>query len=132
MEQDELGTCRSLRWILYGGEASSPELPRRLLARLDTRLQQFYGPTEATINATCWRCEDEKDADQASIGRPIANTQIYLLDARKQPVPVGITGELYIGGAGLARGYLGHPNSLPSASCPILSVPSRQASLPHR
>ena len=109
VEQEKLADCRNLRLVLYGGEASSPELPRRLLARLDTHIQQFYGPTEAAINATCWQCENKESADQASLGKPIANMHVYVLDPSGQPVPIGITGELFLGGVGLARGYLGQP-----------------------
>jgi acyl carrier protein len=67
-----------------------------------------YGPTEATVCATIARCQD--DPRPPSIGRPIANTQVYLLDTYRQPVPVGIPGELWIGGAGVARGYHNRPD----------------------
>jgi len=66
-----------------------------------------YGPTEASVCSTVAKCTD---ADQKiSIGRPIANAQIYILDSHLQPVPIGVPGELHIGGAGLARGYLNRP-----------------------
>ena len=107
VETADFARCQSLRWILYGGEASSSELPRNVLRRLDTRLQHFYGPTEASINATCWLCQGEQDTGSVSIGQPISNTQIYLLDKEFRPVPVGVAGEIYIGGEGLAYGYSG-------------------------
>jgi amino acid adenylation domain-containing protein len=97
-----------LRTLIIGGEP----LPLELVARwgggtTSRRLYNAYGPTEGTICATlahCWL----NDGPPA-IGRPLKNTQIYVLDAHLQLVPVGITGEIFIGGAGLARGYLGRP-----------------------
>ena len=79
---------------------------RRLLP--NARLYNLYGPTEATIDVSHWTCE-ASDAEAASvpIGHPIANLQLHVLDAALHPVPQGATGELYLGGAGLARGYLG-------------------------
>ncbi len=91
--------------ILCGGEALSRDLADELLPRCET-LWNMYGPTETTIWSTIWKVEPK---GPISIGRPIANTEIYLLDAQLQPVPVGVPGELYIGGHGLARGYLDRP-----------------------
>jgi amino acid adenylation domain-containing protein len=91
--------------ILCGGEALSVELAKQLLPKCAT-LWNMYGPTETTIWSTICKVETE---GWISIGRPIANTQVYVLDARLQPVPVGVPGELYIGGDGLARGYLNRP-----------------------
>ncbi|MBZ5536433.1 MAG: amino acid adenylation domain-containing protein [Acidobacteriia bacterium] len=89
--------------LLCGGEALSHELAQQLLSRCG-ELWNLYGPTETTIWSTAARvtASDEK----ISIGRPIANTEIYILDSNLQPVPVGVAGELHIGGDGLARGYL--------------------------
>ncbi|MGA4378330.1 amino acid adenylation domain-containing protein, partial [Ralstonia nicotianae] len=94
---------------LCGGEALPGELAGRLRTRVG-RLWNVYGPTETTI----WSSAREVDATDAGqgvvpIGRPIANTQMYVLDAYQQPVPLGVTGEIYIGGAGVARGYLNRP-----------------------
>jgi amino acid adenylation domain-containing protein len=90
---------------LCGGEALPPELARQILQRGAT-LWNMYGPTETTI----WSAVAEVTASQPiAIGHPIANTRIYLLNSRLQPVPVGVPGELYIGGDGLARGYLHQP-----------------------
>ncbi len=90
--------------MLCGGEALPRELAQRLLA-LGGELWNLYGPTETTIWSTAWRVTDASRA--IPIGRPIANTQCYVLDERHQPVPIGVGGELCIGGDGLARGYLG-------------------------
>jgi len=85
-----------------------PDLQERFFARLDAELYNLYGPTEAAIDATFWTCQRGSNQRIVPIGRPIANTQIYL-DQHLQPVPVGIPGELHIGGVGLARGYLNRP-----------------------
>ena len=92
--------------VLCGGEALPPELARQLLPRAAS-LWNLYGPTETTIWSTA--CRIEPGDDEVTIGRPIANTHIYILDARLNPTPVGVPGELYIGGDGLARGYLNRP-----------------------
>jgi amino acid adenylation domain-containing protein len=68
-----------------------------------------YGPTESTVWATVYRCVGQSPKESIPIGRPISNTRIYILDAHGEPVPVGVAGELYIGGAGVARGYLNRP-----------------------
>ncbi len=88
---------------LCGGEALSRRLANRLLKKVDT-LWNMYGPTETTIWSACWRVEE--GTAPIVIGKPIANTQLYVLDGYGQLVPRGVTGELYIGGAGLAVGYL--------------------------
>ena len=94
--------------LLLGGEAMSPALWNALRPH-STRLSanNLYGPTEYTVDAL--RAPIDM-ADHPVIGRPIGNTSAYVLDGRLQPVPVGVTGELYISGAGLARGYLGRPD----------------------
>ncbi len=92
--------------ILCGGEALPLDLAQQLLPRAAS-LWNMYGPTETTIWSTV--CKIEPEDEVISIGRPIANTQIYLLDSQLHPVPVGVPGELYIGGDGLARGYLNRP-----------------------
>jgi amino acid adenylation domain-containing protein len=92
--------------VLCGGEALPMELAQQLLPKVAS-LWNLYGPTETTIWSSV--CKIEPSEEVISIGRPIANTQIYLLDAHLQPVPIGVPGELYIGGDGLARGYLNRP-----------------------
>jgi non-ribosomal peptide synthetase component F/thioesterase domain-containing protein/acyl carrier protein len=98
------GKARPLT-ALCGGEAWGAELAEQLLERCG-QLHNVYGPTETTIWSTMARVEAGRSP---SIGRPLANTQVYVLDSRLQPVPVGVAGELYIGGAGLARGYRKRP-----------------------
>ncbi|MBW4611874.1 MAG: amino acid adenylation domain-containing protein [Desmonostoc vinosum HA7617-LM4] len=106
LEEPELEKCSSIKRVICSGEALSPELQKRYFERLDAQLHNLYGPTEASIDVTFWACEQNSDEKIVPIGRPIANTQIYILDQHLQPVPIGIAGELHIGGIGLARGYL--------------------------
>jgi amino acid adenylation domain-containing protein len=94
-----------LEAMLVGGEALSPDLARALRGALRGTLLDVYGPTETTIWSTTWKVT----SDAISIGRPLANQTLYVLDGRREPVPVGVAGELYIGGAGVARGYLRRP-----------------------
>jgi amino acid adenylation domain-containing protein len=89
--------------VLCGGEAFPQELAEELLARC-AELWNMYGPTETTVWSTL--CRIPSSSGGISIGRPIANTQVFVLDANRSLVPVGVNGELYIGGAGVARGYL--------------------------
>ena len=90
-----------------GGEALSPDLAENLIAR-GRELWNLYGPTETTIWSAAHRVGSGET--QILIGRPIANTQMYILDSNLQPVPIGVTGELYIAGHGVARGYLKRPD----------------------
>ncbi|MBN3205752.1 amino acid adenylation domain-containing protein, partial [Pectobacterium brasiliense] len=94
--------------VLIGGEAISPEVWSRLQALSDTRFINVYGPTECTVDATA--CVVDHTQPLPTIGKPLANTRLYILDAQGQPVPIGVTGELHIGGAGVARGYLHRPD----------------------
>src|SRR6266568_6794211 len=92
---------------LCGGEALPRELAEQLLPRC-RELWNLYGPTETTIWSSVYRVTGT-DWSLAPIGHPIANTEMYVLDKHRQPVPVGVAGELYIGGDGVARGYLNRP-----------------------
>ena len=105
------GGFRSLRDLLFGGESVDADCVREVV-RSDPpeRLLHVYGPTESTTFATWYRVRDVAEgASSVPIGRPISNTEVYILDAHLEPVPVGVPGELYLGGAGLARGYLNQP-----------------------
>ncbi len=101
------GTSPALR-MLCGGEALAADLAVRLQTH-GRDLWNLYGPTETTIWSTCANMVDEDSARHPVLGRPIANTRIYVLDGQGQPVPLGAVGEIYIGGAGVARGYLNRP-----------------------
>ncbi len=108
---------RGLRQILIGGEPFPPTLAAELTALVQGDVLNMYGPTETTVWSSVQRVRSETDLGQGPgsagpsvpIGRPIANTQLYILDRYLQPVPVGVPGELCIGGAGVVRGYLHRP-----------------------
>ena len=106
LEERGVDTCKCLKRITCGGETLSLELQERFFSKLDAELHNLYGPTEASIDVTWWACKRGSGQRVVPIGRPIANTQIYVLDSHLQPVPIGVAGELYIAGVSLARGYL--------------------------
>ena len=100
----------TLRRVICSGEVLSDTVQRQCWARLPgVELHNLYGPTEAAIDVTVWSCDPTAPADPVPIGRPIANTQIYLLDQRGEPVPIGVPGEVHIGGVNVARGYHRRP-----------------------
>ncbi len=110
LEEPHLEKCNVLKHVICSGEALSVDLQEKFLARLDAQLHNLYGPTEAAIDVTFWDCQRGSNDKVVPIGRPIANTQIHILDKYLQTVPVGVPGELHIGGVGLARGYLNRPD----------------------
>jgi amino acid adenylation domain-containing protein len=103
--------CASLRRVICSGEALPPALVARFHERFPAPvgLHNLYGPTEAAVDVSYWPCERSGAADVVPIGRPVWNTRLYVLDDALRPVPVGVPGELYIGGVQVARGYLGRP-----------------------
>jgi surfactin family lipopeptide synthetase A len=110
LEQAEPQQLTCLRTVIVAGEPCSRELIERhskLLAH--TSLFNEYGPTEGTVWSSVYHCQPSGLRTQVPIGRPIANMQIYLLDKYLNPVPIGVPGEIHIGGAGIARGYLNRP-----------------------
>jgi mycobactin peptide synthetase MbtE len=100
---------RTLRRVPIGGEALPGEVADKFHATFDALLHNFYGPTETVINATRYRVEGKQGTRIVPIGRPKINTQIHLLDDRLKPVPVGVIGEIYIGGTHVAHGYHRRP-----------------------
>ncbi|MEH2186433.1 MAG: amino acid adenylation domain-containing protein [Nostoc sp.] len=109
LEEQEHQNCKSIKRVICSGEALSFDLQQRFFNSFDGELHNLYGPTEASIDVTAWCCESVTNEKIVPIGRPIANTQIYILNKHLQPVPIGVSGELYLAGIGLARGYLNRP-----------------------
>jgi amino acid adenylation domain-containing protein len=110
----EDGDILPRKWLILGGEALSRELTEQVSQRSKgCKILNHYGPTETTVGSLTFSSEEQGHAARLSltvpIGRPIANTQVYILDRSLNPVPVGVSGELFIGGDGLARGYLNQP-----------------------
>ncbi|MFZ2407662.1 MAG: amino acid adenylation domain-containing protein [Methylobacter sp.] len=110
LEHIDAEKCRSLRRILCSGEA----LPHALQVRAQNclpavELHNLYGPTEAAVDVTAWRCRNDENPGIVPIGHAIANTAIYILDPWLEPVPLGVSGEIYIGGIAVGRGYLNRP-----------------------
>jgi amino acid adenylation domain-containing protein len=108
LEEERGQQCRSLKRVVCSGEALSAELARRCLGSMPwAELHNLYGPTEAAIDVTYWKCEAGDERGSVPIGRAIANMRVYVVDGRMETVPVGVAGELCLGGVGLARGYWG-------------------------
>ncbi|MFI6348457.1 amino acid adenylation domain-containing protein [Streptomyces sp. NPDC050560] len=110
LERDDAAArLRSLRHLWCGGEALTGELYARFRRASDARMYHGYGPAETTIGVSCRVFEPGETAHRVSIGRPNPNARLYVLDGRLRPVPVGVRGELHVGGLPLARGYLNDP-----------------------
>jgi aspartate racemase len=112
MVDERLEDLKPLRQLLAGGDVLSVPHVQKFLQKIgDCKLINGYGPTENTTFTCCYPItEPDQLGNSVPIGRPITNTQVYLLDSHLQPVPLGVPGELYIGGDGLARGYLNRPD----------------------
>jgi non-ribosomal peptide synthetase component F len=107
LDEDGLEARRTLRRTICSGEELPAELVRRFRARLPGTLHNLYGPTEAAVDVSWWPCGEEHG--RVPIGRPIDNIRLYVLDEHRNLVPPGVPGELYVGGVGVARGYLDRP-----------------------
>ncbi|RAL26258.1 amino acid adenylation domain-containing protein [Thermoflavimicrobium daqui] len=111
MVENQLDALRGLRQLLVGGDVVSVPHVRKVLALGGIQVINGYGPTESTTFTCCYPIPaDWQGETTIPIGRPISNTEVYILDQEGQSVPIGVSGELYIGGDGLARGYLGRPD----------------------
>ncbi|NEO70810.1 amino acid adenylation domain-containing protein, partial [Moorena sp. SIO3H5] len=109
LETRNLAICQYLKRVFCGGEPLPVELYCLFKQQSQATLHNLYGPTEACIDTHFYTCHARISQNTIPIGRPIVNTQTYILDPNLQPVPIGVPGELYIGGDGLARGYLNRP-----------------------
>ncbi|HEX7242948.1 MAG TPA: amino acid adenylation domain-containing protein, partial [Longimicrobiaceae bacterium] len=107
--EEDLSGAASLRRLFCGGEALPAELARTARERTGAELYNLYGPTEACIDTTWARYDGEGGGSGVPIGRPITGARVHVLDAEANPAPIGVPGELCVGGEGLARGYLGRP-----------------------
>ena len=107
VEAGEAGKLGKLKRVICSGEELPAVLVRRCDERLPgTELHNLYGPTEAAVDVTAWSCSRQAEKGTVLIGRPIANTRIYILENNGYPAPVGVWGEIYIGGIQVARGYV--------------------------
>jgi amino acid adenylation domain-containing protein len=110
-EEVERAECPTLAHVMCGGEALPGWVVRQFQKSLpQAELHNLYGPTETTVASTAWTPPADGELNTVPIGKPIANTRIYILDGAGEPAPVGVTGEMYIGGAGVARGYWNRPD----------------------
>lgn len=105
LEEEEVSSCSSLRRVICSGETLPYSTQERFFSRLGAELHNLYGPTEAAIDVTAWACKDSGKQRIVPIGKPVANTQIYILDQYMQPVPIGVPGEIFIGGIQVSQGY---------------------------
>jgi amino acid adenylation domain-containing protein len=110
LDDPRAGDCVTLRRVFVGGEVLPRALQDRFYARLGAQLHDLYGPTEAANDVTFWDCDPNSPLPFVPIGKPMANTQIHILDGAMRPVPVGEIGELHIGGVNVGRGYLKRPD----------------------
>ncbi len=99
----------ALRAVMCGGEALTPDIVAEFGRRSGAKLYNVYGPTETIIDSAYWLCDGSNSDSTVPIGRPIPNARIHILDGNLRPVPIGVAGELYIGGVSLARGYVNLP-----------------------
>jgi acyl-CoA synthetase (AMP-forming)/AMP-acid ligase II len=107
VEYGDSQRCASLRRVICSGEALPASLARRFYEKLpQANLYNLYGPTETTVDVTAYACRPDLEGNSVPIGRPISNTRVYVLDSFERPVPIGVAGEIYIGGVGVGRGYL--------------------------
>jgi len=110
LDEPQVSRCHSLKRVICSGEALPLALQERFFELSDAELHNLYGPTEAAVDVTFWACERGSRRHTVPIGRPIANTQIHLLDRYLRPTPIGVVGELHIGGVAVGRGYCDRPD----------------------
>jgi amino acid adenylation domain-containing protein len=109
LDEPAFYVAKTLKRIFCGGEGLTEDIRSRVVGTLQSDLINLYGPTEATIDATAFVCTEQPAPFGVPIGLPVANMQAHVLDCNMEPVATGLDGELYLGGVGLARGYLGQP-----------------------
>jgi len=105
LDEPKAKRCGSLRHVICSGEALPFSLQEKFFGLSPAQLHNLYGPTEAAVDVTYWACQRESNRKIVPIGSPVANTQIYILDRNMKPTPIGVAGELHIGGVQVGRGY---------------------------
>src|SRR5690349_56844 len=110
LETDRRASCAAVRAVMASGEALPFDLTERFFEWMPGELHNLYGPTEAAVDVSFWACMPSDERRLVPIGRPIANLRLHVAERSWQPVPLGVAGELLIGGVGLGRGYLGRPD----------------------
>jgi amino acid adenylation domain-containing protein len=108
-ELGDHGRMDSLRTVFVGGEPLQPDLVRRFYKHFSAKLLNMYGPSECTVYCTSWECPRDPGIDKVLIGEPVDGTEAHVLDPEGNPVPTGTAGELYVGGPGIALGYVNRP-----------------------
>ena len=109
VEEPAFDDSLALRAVMCGGEALPTRVVERFQHRSKAKLYNVYGPTETIIDSTFWLCEGANHCSSSPIGRPIPNARIYILNHALRPLPIGVAGQMHIGGVSLARGYLNRP-----------------------
>ena len=109
VEEPAFDESLALRAIMCGGEVLTTQVVERFQRRSKAKLYNVYGPTETIIDSTCWLCEEANGRSSSPIGRPVPNARIYILNDALRLLPIGVAGQMHIGGVSLARGYLNRP-----------------------
>ncbi len=109
IDEPGFAACRSLRHVFCAGEVLAPALAQRFFATVGAQLHNTYGPTECSVDATCWDCGADDRGARVAIGVPLPNVEVYVLDRKGRRAPTGVVGDLFIGGEGVGRGYSGRP-----------------------
>lgn len=120
LQEEEVTGCASIKRVTAAGEALSRELAEQFHGVLRADLYNLYGPTETSLAVTFWNCEPDFSNRVIPIGRPMSNVSIYVLDSNLQPVPVGVIGEIHVGGIALGRGYHRRPDQTATKYVPDL------------
>jgi amino acid adenylation domain-containing protein len=110
LNRHDVGECTSLQTVLCGGEPLTEDLQDMFFERLGAEFHNVYGPTEAAVDVTYWHCKPDRRYPIIPIGRAAPNTQIHILNDHMVPVPIGVAGELHVGGIQVARGYVNRPD----------------------
>ena len=129
LDEPKAKRCGSLRHVICSGEALPFNLQEKFFQLFLSQLHNLYGPTEAAVDVTYWACQRDSERKIVPIGRPVANTQIYILDRNLRPVPTGVAGELHIGGIQVGRGYHNRPELTKEKFIPDLFSQNPEARL---